>query len=162
MNVEQRVEKLERQIGGTGPATGRAWLRRAGVVGSCAIVVGTMLFIGWALFGPVVTDLAHRQKFDAEVWPHQESVEYGIRWPPRQYMVDDLMSSGKLDGLTESQVVQLLGPPQDQSFPFGARAADIHYYLGRERGFMAGIDSEWLFITFGDDGRVNRYWLYTD
>lgn len=33
--------------------------------------------------------------------------------------------------------------------------------LGLHSGFC-GIDSEWLFITFGHDGRVDRYWLYTD
>ena len=82
-------------------------------------------------------------------------------WPPRLCMVDDLLSSGRLDGLTRKQVVDLLGPPADQNFPAGAQSCDIHYYLGPERGFIR-IDSEWLFITFGDDGKVNRYWLYRD
>ena len=82
-------------------------------------------------------------------------------WPPRLCMVDDLMSSGKLDGLTSQQVVELLGPPHDKSFPFGCTQCDIHYYLGPERGFIR-IDSEWLFITFGKDGKVTRYWLYRD
>lgn len=59
------------------------------------------------------------------------------------------------------QVVELLGMPVEENFPFGAEACDIPYPLGPERGVIR-IDSEWLFITFGDDGTVSRYWLYRD
>ncbi len=51
--------------------------------------------------------------------------------------------------------------PVEENFPFGAEACDIPYPLGPERGVIR-IDSEWLFITFGDDGTVSRYWLYRD
>ena len=121
----------------------------------------TVLLIGWLFLGDSVADLVHRQKFNEETWRNQEQVEYDHMWPPRLCMVDNLMSSGRLDGLSSNQVFELLGPPHDKSFPFGAKSCDIHYYLGPERGFIR-IDSEWLFITFGDDGTVNRYWLYRD
>ena len=121
----------------------------------------TVVLIGWMVLGASVENLVHRQKFDAELWRNQEKVEHDTMWPPRLCMVDNLIFSGKLDGLTSNQVVQLLGPPHDKSFPFGATNCDIHYYLGPERGFIR-IDSEWLFITFGEDSKVNRYWLYRD
>jgi hypothetical protein len=121
----------------------------------------TVLLIGWLLFGVSVADLYHRQEFNAEVWQNQEKIEHDIMWPPRLCMVDHLMSSGQLDGLTSNHVIHLLGPPSDESFPYGAKSCDIHYYLGPERGFFR-VDSEWLFITFGDDGKVDRYWLYRD
>jgi hypothetical protein len=88
-------------------------------------------------------------------------IKHDTMWPPRLCMVDDLMVSGRLMGMSSNQVVELLGPPHDKSFPFGAVNCDIHYYLGPERGFIR-IDSEWLFLKFGPDGKVNRQWLYTD
>ena len=121
----------------------------------------TAVLIGWLVLGSAVADLVHRQKFDAELWRNQENVDRDIMWPPRLCMVDNLMSSGRLDGLTRDEVVQLLGLPHDKSFPFGAKHCDIHYYLGPDRGFFR-IDSEWLFVTFGDDGKIDQYWLYRD
>lgn len=121
----------------------------------------TVILIGLLFLGDSVANLAHRQNFDAELWRNQENIEHDAMWPPRLCMVDDLVSSGRLDGLAKDQVVQLLGPPHEKNFPFGATICDIHYYLGPERGFIR-IDSEWLFITFGEDGRVNRNWLYRD
>lgn len=121
----------------------------------------TVILIGWLFLGNPIANLTHHQNFDAELWRNQEKVERDTMWPPRLCMVDDLMSSGRLDGLTRKQVVELLGPPHDKSFPAGAKNADIHYYLGPERGYIR-IDSEWLLITFGDTGTVNRYWLYRD
>jgi hypothetical protein len=124
-------------------------------------VAPLVLLITWFCIGPSVSNLMHRQKFDAELWRNPDKIEQDIMWPPRLCMVDHLMSSGQLDGLTSDQVVQLLGHSHDKSFPFGAKSCDIHYYLGPDRGFW-GMDSEWLFITFGKDGEVNRYWLYVD
>jgi hypothetical protein len=119
------------------------------------------VIIGWLFLGTACANLVHRQKFDPELWRKQDTIEHDAFWPPRLCMVDDLISSRALDDLTEHEVVQLLGPPHDKSFPFGSTRCDIHYYLGPERGFYR-IDSEWLFITFGHDGKVNRYWLYRD
>ena len=121
----------------------------------------TVILFVWLMFGGSVVSILHSQKFDAKTWRDQEKVEHDAMWPPRLCMVDNLMSSGKLKGLTQSQVVQLLGQPHDKSFPFGARNCDIHYHLGPERGFIR-MDDEWLFITFGDSDTVNKYWLYRD
>ena len=115
----------------------------------------------WYFFGDTIDNLRHRRPFDAERWRNGADAEHDPLWPPRLCMIDDLMSSGILDGLTSNQVVELLGPPNSKSFPFGAVNCDIHYIVGPERGFMR-IDHEWLFITFGDNGNVSRYWLYTD
>ncbi|MBN1788629.1 MAG: hypothetical protein JW806_09590 [Sedimentisphaerales bacterium] len=120
-----------------------------------------MLLVGYLIFGPIVTDYYHRERFDAELWRSEEGFNYEGMWPHRLCMVDNLMSSGKLDGLTRNQVVELLGLPHSKEFPHGAVDCDIHYYLGPERGFI-GIDSEWLFIKFDNNGRVVKYWIYTD
>jgi hypothetical protein len=77
-------------------------------------------------------------------------------------MVDDLIASGRLDGLTRAEVVALLGEPLPRgSFPAGAMYTDMHYYLGPERGLFP-IDSEWLFIDLDAEGVVESYYLYRD
>lgn len=77
-------------------------------------------------------------------------------------MVDDLISSKRLDGLTSNEVLSLLGPPADKGFPYGATNCHVHWKLGPCRCFIMRIDSEWLFITFDQAGVVEKYWLYED
>ena len=69
-------------------------------------------------------------------------------------MVDDLLASGRLNGMTESQVIAILGPPD-------SRSIGLSYYLGPERGFIR-IDSETLIVEFGADGKVSRPHIYRD
>lgn len=130
-----------------------------------AYFVGTaipmMVLIGWLVLGDTVADIAHRQRFNDETWRKQETTEHDVMWPPRLCMVDDLMTSARLMGMSSNEVVELLGQAHDKSFPLGAVDCDIHYYLGPERGFIR-IDSEWLFLKFGTDGKVIRQWLYRD
>jgi hypothetical protein len=125
-------------------------------------VVLTGLYLSLVLFvvfGPGIEQLWHQRKFDAQVW--RQSGEERGSWPPRLCMVDSLLRSKKLKGLTHAEVIELLGEPEEKGFPGGAQSCDIHYYLGPERGLIR-IDSECLSITFGPDGKVNRYWLHTD
>ena len=134
--------------------------------GSCLVasLIGSLLLalpVLWFIFGDLIADLAHRKKFDAVMWQRDDRGIQSPNWPPRLCMVDDLIRSDRLIDLTSNEVVNLLGPPHSKSFPAGAAQCDIHYYLGPERGFIR-IDSEWLFLKLGPDGKVNRQWLYTD
>ncbi len=124
-------------------------------------ITPVLVFVGILILGPVYSDYAHRQKFDAGLWRNQDEADRVSNWPPRLCMVDDLISSGRLDHLNKDQVISLLGSPYGKEFPLGSKECDIHYYLGPERGFVR-MDSEWLFITFGKDGKVSRYWIYHD
>jgi len=69
-------------------------------------------------------------------------------------MVDDLLASGRLNGMTETQVFEFLGPPDGKRLGFS-------YYLGPERGFMR-IDSETLIVEFSAKGTVSRARIYRD
>jgi len=54
--------------------------------------------------------------------------------------------------------VAILGePPKTEYF----KEFDLVYYLGPERGFM-GIDSEWLVLKLGPEGRVKRATIARD
>lgn len=130
------------------------------IIGLAALLL--LAVFGWPFYGDVVVYYWHRKDFDAELWRSQKNISSeDTTWPPRLCMVDDLIKSGILDGLTKDRVIELLGSPLGKGFPLGARDCDIHYYLGLERGFLR-IDSEWLFINFDEDDKVERYWIYRD
>jgi hypothetical protein len=95
------------------------------------------------------------RRFDAVAWRGVQRTDDETRLQ----MVDALLRSGRLNGLTRPQVVALLGPPDSGDY-FRDRD-NLVYWLGPERGIMR-IDSEWLVIRVGPDGRVSRYELARD
>lgn len=117
-------------------------------------------FLGWIAFGHIPAGWWNSTEFEAVEWRNASDYE-GASWPPRLCMVGDLMNSELLDGMSESDVVKLLGPPHKPGHPGGARECDIHYWLGPEPQFMSW-DDRWLFIEFDDQDTVESYWLYTD
>jgi hypothetical protein len=130
---------------------------------SCLAGLATpyLAIIASLLGSPLFEERSHEQPFDDVAWRNQDE-RNDLMWPPRLCMVDDLIASGRLDGLTRDAVVSLLGEPLPRgSFPAGAVHTDMHYYLGPERGLFR-IDSEWLFIDFDDQGVVERYSIYRD
>lgn len=128
----------------------------------CLVVAPLFVAVfGWACRDTSLSDIFRRKKFVAEAWRNQQAGLYVDPWPPRLCMVDDLISTGILDGMSLPKLLDLLGQPDDQNFPFTNGQHHIRYYLGPERGFFR-IDSEWLFISLDDEERVQRYWLYRD
>ncbi|WP_157967909.1 hypothetical protein [Paraliobacillus sp. X-1268] len=75
------------------------------------------------------------------------------------YIVDDLINTYDLKGKTKSEVMTLLGPPNETEY--FKTEKNIVYYLGDERGFIP-IDSEWLVIDFDGNEKVNNYVVRTD
>ena len=128
------------------------------VCGAAAGCLPILIIVVLFLFGDEIDDWRHRRAFDSHAWKHQTRAEEASMGPPRLCMADSLVGSGRLDGMTKGQVIDLLGPPSsevtDDTYFFD-------YYLGPERGFIR-IDSETLVIEFRDDGKVRRYWIYRD
>lgn len=93
-----------------------------------------VLLIGYLFFAPVVEDHLNRLPFDSNIWKKGNENEIRIR------MVDDLLYHHKLDGMTRSEVVSLIGEPDVTDY---FKEYDMVYRLGMERGFIS-IDSEWL------------------
>lgn len=116
------------------------------------VALVTFLFL-W----PPLTDHWHRRDFDAAGW--RAAVEDGWSdWPVRLTMADDLVASGTLRERTRDEVEALLGPPTET--PKFA-TWDMIYYLGPERSLLR-IDSEWLVLKFGADGRAREISLVRD
>ena len=73
-------------------------------------------------------------------------------------MIEPLIMSGRLDGVTQPEVIALLGPSDDTNY---FKEWDFVYWLGPERSFMS-LDSEWLVIKIGPTGRVVEYRVVSD
>lgn len=76
----------------------------------------------------------------------------------RVHMIEHLIWSGKLDGLSRSDVIDLLGPASDSGY---FRDRDLVYHLGNQRSLLS-LDSEWLVIDLDPRGRVARYEVVSD
>lgn len=114
-------------------------------------------------FGPLVSLLGggsirewmSRRRFDPIAW---QQARNNFTNSIRIRMVDDLLSSYQLRGMSRQQVVSILGPPDQTEYK---KAWDMVYWLGPERGFMS-IDSEWLVIRLDDQEIVKDYAIETD
>lgn len=95
-------------------------------------------------------------RFDSEGW--RQGGGENTSTPVRLQMIEWLMRSRRLDGLTQPEVVALLGSRRNTSY---FREWDFVYLLGPERGIFS-IDSEWLVIRFGPNGRVSDYRVVRD
>jgi hypothetical protein len=122
-------------------------------IGGATVYVVTL---GLLLYGPVIADLLHRRDFDASVWRRNERAD--ALWPTRLTMVDDLLAKDRLRGLSRDSVDRLLGPRDSTNY---WTDWDLVYWLGPERGLLR-IDSEWLVVRFGPDGRVSEYRIVRD
>lgn len=77
---------------------------------------------------------------------------------PRLLMADRLLASNALLKKTRVEVIDLLGaPPPTEYFSNW----DMVYWLGPERGWIR-IDSEWLVLRLGADGRVTEARIVRD
>ena len=128
-----------------------------GIIIAMILALGSvpLLLLSWVFFGHEVKNFVHQRTFNQEVWKTQNSFAHDADWPPRLCMVDDLLASGRLTGMSKGQVIDLLGPPD------GTQDAGVSYYLGPERGLIR-IDSETLMIEFGGNGKVSHQKIHRD
>ena len=66
-----------------------------------------------------------------------------------------MVASGELIGLLPKDVPARFGEPRAGRF-----GADLHYHLGPSGGFC--VDSTWLLVDLGEEGRVARADVVTD
>ena len=135
-------------------------IRRGRVFRPLAYVGGavgiSLLTVGALVFQPVADRYAHEETFESAAWRRNDRPD--AFWPARLAMVDDVLERGILRGASRDSVERLLGP-RDKTDYF--RDWDLVYWLGPERS-MFGIDSEWLVVRFGADGRVSDARIVTD
>ncbi len=112
-----------------------------------AVVVSVAAY--WAVFRCPLPFVA--------AWWNADS-EHGTTLRTRYRVADGLAASGRLKGMTRSEVVSLLGVPTSTD---KFRDHGLIYVLGPERGVVQ-IDYEWLAIDFDSSGVVSRVAVVTD
>jgi hypothetical protein len=118
------------------------------------LIAGAFLIVAGVLS---LNSHSARAEFDAALWRSAGNPPFDDE-APRLRMADGLLKSGALLGKTRSEVGDMLGP-QTTSSKF--REFDLVYWLGPERSFVR-IDSEWLVMNLGPDGRVENARIVTD
>jgi hypothetical protein len=91
--------------------------------------------------------------FDSAVW-NGPQVRDGVRLK----MADRLVARRILIGKSRSDVLGLLGEPPATGY---FKEWDLVYWIGPERGFIS-IDSEWLVLRLGTNGRVSEVKIVRD
>jgi hypothetical protein len=124
-------------------------LRKVGSrVGLAAGVVAGIAFVFWLLFSCPLP-------FAASLW--HVSLD-GNTLNTRYRVADGLELSGRLKGMTRSEILGLLGkpPPTDKFDDHG-----LVYVLGPERGWIS-LDYEWLLVDFDSTGRASIVTVVSD
>jgi hypothetical protein len=117
--------------------------RTALILLATGLLVAFMLLIAYMRIGPHAEHYILSIAFDSKVWKQAENTNDTVR----SFMVDDLLSSRQLVGMSRAEIDSLLGVPPNT--PFFSDYQYV-YWLGRERSFIQ-IDSEWLGIRFEND-----------
>jgi len=110
------------------------------------LALARVFLIGYFFWAPVVSHYVHRTPFNSTSWKNEQPVNHWM-YPMRLRMVDDLLKTYELVGMSKNQVDELLSIPEPTGY-----FRDYHYVyqLGPDRGPIS-IDSEWLGIKFEND-----------
>lgn len=117
-------------------------------------VIPSVLFFG-SIIGDAIKERRSRIPFDSNTWKTSLSKPHDSI---RLRMVDDLLRSRKLVGMTRTELVAILGEPP--LLP-SRRDYDMVYWLGPQRGYM-GLDSESLGVRLSADQRVTEVRIIND
>ena len=133
-------------------------LRTLGIVTVVLLPVGA--YSAWRAYRAARSQLAEsrcdgHEKFIQSQWLDTSLVR--SRLAIRGCMVDDLLDTHELRGMTRAQVVALIGEPDStRDFP----EYDLVYWLGPQRGLI-GTDSEYLAMKLDKAKRVLSVELIT-
>lgn len=120
-----------------------------------ANTLGPALVVTVVMLSGCAHQAATPRPFDSATWKVQRD---DFRDKTRCSMVDSLLKDHELKGMSEAEVVALLGS-QDDSSHF--KSWDLRYWMGAQHDLLPAVDSEWLVIRF-KESRVSEYAIVTD
>jgi hypothetical protein len=121
-------------------------------VGSrAALVAGALVSIAFAFWLVFSCPLP----FVASLW--HSSLD-GTTFNTRYRVADGLELTGRLNGKTKAEVLELLGPPPPTD---KFEDHDLVYVLGPERSWIS-LDYEWLLVDFDSTGRASSVTVVSD
>lgn len=109
------------------------------------------LFVLYLVLSPDLNNYFSRVDFDSEKWKKWEETEDEMAMTLRWDMTHDLQEEHELDGMTEEQIIELLGQPGSKS------KFEWTYDLGMAR---RGIDTGTLSLTL-KNGKVKTHHVRT-
>lgn len=118
-----------------------------------AVIVGAAIMIAIAVAAVHQVWFPGRP-FDRAAW----TAAFDASNTVRAEMADRMIARRTLLGKSRADVVAMLGDPSTDGY---FNEWDLVYWLGPERGFIR-IDSEWLVLRLGADGRVAEHAIMTD
>jgi hypothetical protein len=113
-----------------------------------AVTLASIAFAIWLIFSCPLP-------FVASLW--HVSLD-GTTFNSRYRVADGLELTGRLSGMSKSDVLSLLGPPPPTD-KFGNHG--LVYVLGPERSWIS-LDYEWLLVDFDSTGRVSTVTVVSD
>lgn len=132
------ADVIERNFGRTAVYSGT-------IVVAYAIVVAS-------IFKPMIR-LKYFAHFDSVQWKQAAwEAKEGNHSESRICMVDDLLRTHRLVGLSRQELENLLGKPND--LESAQTKSEYLYYLGPERSYLS-VDSDWLDVIFAHDKVVS-------
>ena len=133
---------------------GEKEIRKAKRVNSIAFGIAIVVILGIimasAIASNAITVYDRNHTFSTSKWLDDPE--------NRAAIVDDLLKKHELVGMTEEEVIALLGENNNDRGYFNADNRYV-YYLGLDQGFS--IDCQWLILDF-TDGVVSKTFIETD
>ena len=106
------------------------------------------IIVVFAILG--CNDISRSEKFDQKIWKQYSEVD----GPDRDLMAEDLIKTHRLIGLTNKQMLQLLGSPSN----FGD-TTKICYELSQEFDSIDPISGKNLVIQFNKDSVIVKAFI---
>ena len=123
---------------------------------AAGVIIPAVLFATvFMLALPAYKDYTNRMEFDSRTWKHHNTSK---QEPQRIRMIDSLLEHKDLIGMHYSDIIDLLGQPEDTAY---FKNWDMVYWLGPERGYIS-IDSEWLVLRYDQNKTITEYRVVTD
>ena len=113
------------------------------------MLVGALLCIAIYVYFNFLDDGVDRIEFDSNVWKNAPA-EFSLE-STRLRMVDNFLDEHDVVGMSQDQIVQLLGEPDDTLY---FNTYEMVYMLGQETDSYFAIDSQWLLFDIDELGQV--------
>ncbi len=111
-----------------------------------------------AFFGILLLSLSvsfvgcHKKEFNSEEWKDSYDANRGFGAPELKSMAEDLVASRKLIGLTHKQMLDLLGPPENDP-------SSTWYTLEENYDTIDPVSGNFLQIDFNKDSIITKAYV---
>jgi hypothetical protein len=127
-------------------------LKRLWILGVLSIITLAAIFVVPYLCEMLLTGVPPRP-FNSTAWKAPQDIGHGRT--ERSAMVNSLLRKHDLIGKSTSEVIELLGEPEENAGSLGVGKKWTHvYYLGVERAGYLSLDGEFFALRIDESDRV--------